>query len=174
MPVVRHSVIREGIVTGILGAIVIAIWYFILDVVAHAPLRTPSVIGQLLLHGSNGVTPEVSPVAVVVATLVHGAGFVLLGILLTGMAHLAAREIEWRMGILIGLVIVLGFSAGMMFAITPATGERFPSWIIIAGSAFSVIAMASHIWRRHPALAAGFREVPLGDETSSPPHPPDR
>ncbi len=174
MTPLRHSVIREGIITGLLGAVIVAVWYFVVDALAGQPLHTPQMIGQLLLHGAGGVSEAVSPAAVLVATVAHGAVFALVGIGLTGLVHLASREIAWRMGVLIGLVIALGFSAGLMFAVTPATGERFSSWVVIGGSLLAVAGMAWHLWSRHPVLARSFADVPLGDETESAPHPPGR
>lgn len=168
----RHSVVREGFMAGIIGAVLVAVWYFIVDVAAGAPLRTPQMIGQLLLHGNGGFDRAVSPGAVLLATIFHGAAFVLLGIALTALVHLASREIAWRMGVLIGLVVAAGFAAGMIFAVTPATGERFSSWVVIGGSLIAVAGMAAYLWNRHPLLAASFRDVALGDETESPPHPP--
>ena len=170
----RHSAVREGFLAGVIGAVIVAVWYFIVDLAAGTPLRTPQMIGQLLLHGTGGIDRAISPAAVLVATLFHGAAFVLLGIALTALVHLAAREIAWRMGVLIGLVVAAGFAAGLIFAVAPATGERFSSWVVIAGSLFAVIGMASYLWRGHPLLAASFRDVALGDETESPPHPPMR
>lgn len=174
MPETRHSIIREGFIAGVIGAAIVALWYFIVDVAAGAPLRTPQMIGQLLLHGNAGFDRAISPAAVLVATLFHGAAFVLLGIALTALVHLASREIAWRMGVLIGLVVAIGFGSGLIFAVSPATGERFSSWIVIGGSLLAVAGMARYLWNRHPLLAASFREVALGDETESPPYPPLR
>ena len=167
-----HSVVREGFIAGIVGAAIVAVWYFVVDLAAGAPLRTPQMIGQLLLHGNGGFDRAISPGAVLVATVFHGAAFVLLGIALTALVHLASREIAWRMGVLIGLVVAAGFASGLIFAVTPATGERFSSWVVIGGSLIAVAGMAAYLWSRHPLLAASFRDVALGDETESPPHPP--
>lgn len=174
MPADRHSVVREGFIAGVIGAALVALWYFVVDLAAGEPLRTPQMIGQLIMHGTAGIDRAVSPAAVLVATVVHGAGFVLVGIALTALVHLASREIAWRMGVLIGLVIAAGFASGLIFAVTPATGERFSSWVVVGGSLIAVAGMAAYLWRRHPVLAASFRDVALGDETESPPHPPLR
>ena len=171
---IRHSVVREGFIAGVIGAVIVAVWYFVIDLAAGAPLRTPQMIGQLLLHGNGAFDRAISPGAVLLATVFHGAAFVILGIALTALVHLAAREIEWRMGVLIGLVIAAGFASGLIFAVTPATGERFSSWVVVGGSLIAVAGMAAYLWKRHPLLAASFRDVALGDETESPPHPPLR
>ena len=174
MPDARHSLIREGLITGVLGAAILALWYFVIDLSAGHPLRTPSTLGALALHGPDGVPPGIYPTGILVATLIHGALFAAFGIAFTALVHLASREPAWRMGLVFAVVITLGFSAGLMFAIAPWTGERFPSWVIIAGSAIAAVAMLVLLWRRHPALAGSFRDVHLGDETESPPHPPAR
>ena len=45
----------EGISAGILGAAVIAIWFFVLDVFNGRPLYTPSTLGSALFRGSVGI-----------------------------------------------------------------------------------------------------------------------
>ena len=104
--------------------------------------------------------------------LFHGAAFVLIGIALTAVVHLAVREIAWRMGLLIGLVIAAGFASGLIFAVTPATGERFSSGIVIGGSLLAVAGMASYLWA---APSAAGRLVPRcrsGRRNGVAAHPP--
>ena len=131
-------------------------------------------IGQLLLHGNGGFDRAVSPAAVLVATLFHGAAFVLIGIALTAVVHLAVREIAWRMGLLIGLVIAAGFALGLIFAVTPATGERFSSGIVIGGSLRrwrawrATCGSAIRCWP--PRSTMSLWET----KPSRPPHPPHR
>ncbi|MBA2627080.1 MAG: hypothetical protein H0U85_03640 [Gemmatimonadales bacterium] len=171
---VRRSLLGEGLAAGVLGAAVVAIWYLLFDVVGGAPFRTFSTLGQLVLHGADEVSTGVDPSSVLVATLLHVALFALVGLALAALVHVAARELAWRMALVIGLVVGTGFAAGMLFAITPGTDGRVPSWIVIAGSALAVAAIGAFLWRRHPALARSFRDVQLGDESESPAHPPDR
>src|SRR5437870_3627508 len=74
---------QEGIVAGILGAAMIAVWFLILDSLNGRPLYTPTVIGTALFRGGQGLdSPETLPVSfdmVLVVTWVHGVVFAVIG-----------------------------------------------------------------------------------------------
>ena len=42
----RHNTIREGILAGFLSATIIAVWLFVVDMIAGHPLFTPTVLGR--------------------------------------------------------------------------------------------------------------------------------
>src|SRR5437870_722964 len=68
-------VLREGVVAGLLGAAVVALWFLAIDAMQGAPLRTPQLLGIGLLR-------EADPVAAIVTdSIVHGVAFALFGIL---------------------------------------------------------------------------------------------
>src|SRR5947207_1181536 len=67
-------VLREGIVAGLLGAAVVALWFLAIDWIQGDPLRTPKLLGTGLLRQSDPVTALVS------YTIVHGIAFALFGI----------------------------------------------------------------------------------------------
>jgi hypothetical protein len=46
MDVHEHSTIREGAVTGVIGAVIVALWYLIVDTAGREPLRTPNVLAS--------------------------------------------------------------------------------------------------------------------------------
>lgn len=167
-----HSTVREGAVAGAIGAAIVALWYFVIDVATGRPLHTPNLIAQMLFGSGSSDAGEVGTIAVV--TVVHFATFMFVGVALTALTHLAARYIEWRMGVLIGLVVATGFFSGLAYALGPATGETFPHWTVLGGSILGVAGMGYYLWRNHPELARSLRDVPLGDETDSVPHAPDR
>ena len=53
----QDTVGEEGTWIGLIGASVVALWFLARDVAAGHPLRTPSVLGQVLLMGES--TPNV-------------------------------------------------------------------------------------------------------------------
>lgn len=174
MHVQEHSTVREGLVTGIIGALIVALWYLVFDSAAGRPFYTPNVLGKIFFHGD--LTPGVRrivPGIVVGYTALHFVAFALVGMGLTLLAHLAARNIALRMGVWIGVVVAFGLFAGLTYMLATATGERMNPVVIVGGSALGVAAMAVHLWRRHPRLGRSFDEAPLGAEVASPPHPPE-
>ena len=46
----------DGVIAGVIGATVIAVWFFIVDLVQGRPLYTPTVLGTALFGGENGLT----------------------------------------------------------------------------------------------------------------------
>jgi hypothetical protein len=173
MRATQHSVLREGTITGLLGALLVALWYFVFDTAAGHPFRTPNVLGKILFRGD--VTPGVrSIVPQIVAgfTVLHFVLYVLTGMALTFLIHLATRNPALRMGVWLGAVIAFGYFAGLTYMLYTATGERVPLWTVVGGTALGVVSMAAYLWRRHPRLEQTFHEAPLGSEVPPPPHPP--
>lgn len=169
----EHSTFREGLVVGLIGAVIVAAWYFVIDVAAGRPFHTPNVLGKIFFRGDvNPGVRTIAPAVVASYTVLHLLMFSLAGMGLTLLAHLASRNLGLRMGVWIGLVVTWFFFAGLTFMLSTSTGERLPLWTVIVGSLLGVGAMGAYLWRRHPRLATSFQERPLGDEVEAPPHPP--
>jgi hypothetical protein len=173
MRVEEHSTFREGLVTGAIGALIVAVWYLIVDSAGGRPLHTPNVLGKIFFRGD--LTPgirSIVPQVVLGYTVFHVITFALVGMGLTGLVHLATRNMALRMGVWIGLVVAFGLFAGLSYMMGTATGERLSPWPVISGSLLGVLGMAGYLWRRHPRLGRSFDDAPLGDEVPAPPHPP--
>ena len=57
-----HSLVREGTIVGILGAVVGAAWLLLFDVAAGRPLQTPNALGRVFFAGDvNPGAREISP-----------------------------------------------------------------------------------------------------------------
>ncbi len=173
MDVQEHSTLREGLVTGMIGALIVAAYYFVVDTAAGQPFHTPNVLGKIFFRGD--LTPgvrQIVPRVVVGYTVFHFFVFALVGVALALLAHLASRNPALRMGVWIGLVVAFGLFSGLTLMLSTATGERLSPWPVVTGSLVGVAAMAWYLWRRHPRLGQSFDRPPLGDEVEAPPHPP--
>jgi hypothetical protein len=173
MHVRDHSTIREGTVTGAIGALIVAAWYFIVDTAEGQPFHTPNALGKILFRANlpPGVR-QIMPHVVLGYTIIHFMIFVLIGMGLTLLAHLASRNIALRMGVWIGLVVAFGLFAGLTYMVGVATGDRLSPWSVVSGSLFGVLGMGGYLWRRHPRLGRSFHQAALGDEVPPPAHPP--
>jgi len=171
----EHSVVREGILTGLVGGLVVAVWYVLHDVGQGQLGHTPNVLGQVFIQRDTMPTVQtVSTQAVLDYSLLHFASFFILGIALTWLAHLASRNPTLRMGVWLGLVIAFVFFLGLMFMLYTATDQRFPWLATLVGGALGIGSMTWVLWRRHPHLRGTFDQSPLGSEVKPPPHPPVR
>jgi len=169
----EHSTVREGLVVGLIGAVVVAAWYFVFDAAAGRPFHTPNVLGRIFFQGDVNPGPRaISPGVVAGYTVIHVAVFALAGMGLTLLAHLASANLGLRMGVWIGLVVSFCFLTGLTYMLAIASGERLPLWEVIGGGLLGVGGMAWILWRRHPRLASSFQEDRPGNRAETPPHAP--
>jgi hypothetical protein len=170
MHVQEHSTVREGLIVGLLGAVLVATWYFVFDAAAGRPFHTFNVLGKVFFRGDlePGVR-QIVPKVVAGYTVLHLVTFAVVGMVLTLLVHLATRNLSLRMGLWIGLVVTFCFLAGLTFMLTTATEERVPLWSVVGGSLVGVVGMGWFLLSRHPRLRS---EVPLGDEVTATHHSP--
>ena len=52
----RFRYLREGIIAGLIGAALVAVWFLIYDVARGRPFRTPSLLGMAAFEGVSEAT----------------------------------------------------------------------------------------------------------------------
>jgi len=155
------DVVLDGIITGMIGAVLVALWFLVFDVAAGRPLYTPAVLGSLLMHGAR--TPafpiHVDPVIVAGYTAFHFVAFVLLGMLLAWMASLFERFPIMFFVILLTFVCleVVFFAANI--AIGHALADKLPAWEVAVANVLAAAGMATYLWRRHPSVMRGIERL---------------
>jgi hypothetical protein len=148
-------VYQEGIVAGIAGAAVIALWFLALDVIQGRPLYTPTVLGTALFKGPGALDPEavsVSLETVLVFTWVHVLVFCFLGGIASYLITKAERSPNLGFGVLLLFVVFeFGFIAvTMVFAEPVLKALAWPA--VLVGNLLAAAAMGLYLWRRHPQL----------------------
>jgi hypothetical protein len=173
MPHQHHSNLREGLIAGLMGGLLVAGWYFAVDLGRGEMFYTPNVLGQVFAQGDTiPSTRTITSPAVVQYSLLHFGWFILFGIALAALTHLAIRNPQLRMGVWLFLVIGFVFWLGTSYALYRLTNQRLPWWTLFVGSVLGIGSMGLYLWRRHPGLRGSMQHRPLGAEVKSPPHPP--
>jgi hypothetical protein len=150
------AVYVEGIRAGLIGALTIAGWFFLLDTIAGRPLYTPNVLGTALLHGAGSLTtPATVPVSletVVTFTWIHVLVFLLIGVAAARLVALAESEPNFGFGIVLFFVIFeFGFLLTSMVLAEPVLHAlNWPA--VLVGNLLAAAAMAGTFRRRHPRL----------------------
>lgn len=159
-----HSTFSEGTDVGIIGGLVVAVWFLILDTIAGQPFQTPSLLGQVLLFGD--ATPDTNRIvfgAILVYTAFHFAVFALLGMGLVSLVHWGAREPVVRYALLPVFLVFEVLFYGLLEVFSERTNELFPFWTVVVANTLAALCMGYYLWVRHPDFRAAVREVPLGD-----------
>ena len=146
----------EGIVAGLIGAVTVAVWFFILDAVQGRPLYTPTVLGTALFGNASALdAPQHLPASFETAlmfTWVHVLAFAVLGGIAAYLLTLAERDPNYGFGILLFFVVFMfGFLVvAMTFAESVLHALAWPA--ILVGNLLAAAAMAIYFRRHHPNL----------------------
>ena len=86
----RTKILSEGLFVGLAGAACVAFWFFLYDVAAGTPFRTPALLGAALFHGlRDPAALVITPSLVVQYTILHGMVFVAFGLMAAGLFSLS-------------------------------------------------------------------------------------
>lgn len=150
-----HSVVREGVLAGFLGATAVAVWFFVVDMIGGRPLFTPNVLGEGLLS-VFGRSPEPTALNVIAYTIFHYAAFTLVGIISVVLVHAGERMPSVLAGSMILLVAIeLGFY-GLVKLLQQTVLGNFAWYQILAGNLLAAALMGTYLWRAHPMLKRGL------------------
>ena len=100
---------QEGLVAGIIGALTVALWFLVVDVLHGRPLYTPTVLGTALFGRATVVgsydTLPVSMDMVLMFTWVHGLTFAAIGGVASRLLAMAERDPNIGFGVLLLFVV---------------------------------------------------------------------
>src|SRR5687767_9080125 len=151
----RHSVVREGVVAGFLGATAVAVWFFVVDLIGGRPLFTPNMLGEGFLS-VFGQSPEPAAVNIIAYTIFHYAVFTLVGTIAVILVHAGERTPSVLAGSMILFVAIeLGFY-GMVALLQETVLGNLAWYQILAGNLLAAILMGTYLWRSHPAMRDGL------------------
>lgn len=156
-----HPFLTRGLITGLIGAVAVMGWFFLLDLVAGHPLRTPTALGSVLLFGASTIT-DLQPDGGIIAayTVVHLAAFALAGMVIVGIAEQIERAPD--MILLLALAsIVLDALVVAVLALAAQGALGIVGVIsVFAANLLAVFAMGWYVWRTHPSLRHRLRDMP--------------
>jgi Na+-driven multidrug efflux pump len=150
----RHSAIGDGFEAGAIGALVVALWFLLIDTLEGRPFYTPSLLGTAITRGpeeairSGGVA-----VGMVYAyTGIHFVLFILFGIVVARLVIAYERTpIIGYLLVVAGVVFELGFLLFILAFAKPLLQE-IPWWAVLAGNLLAALAMGAYFVKRHPEL----------------------
>ncbi len=145
--------VREGVIAGLIGAVVVAVWFLIYDAARGRPLRTPSLLGAATFQGlSDPTAVPVSASLVAQYTVLHGVVFALVGILIAFLIVSAQQQ----PGRLLTLVIVLlsfeVFFLAVVVGLAHPVLSELAWWTILVGNALAAFGMLAYFFIGHRAL----------------------
>lgn len=154
-----HPLLRDAVLSGALGAAVIAVWFFIIDVSSGQPLRTPTVLGRGLFTIFGPVAPDEGTFLFVLSyTAFHFVAFMFVGFIAALVVHAARREPS----ILLGFIMLFAATEVGIFVLVSIFDLGTPlgrfAWLqIMVANLLAALSMGWYFWYTHKELAEEFR-----------------
>jgi hypothetical protein len=149
----QRSVLREGIVAGLIGAAVVAVWFFVYDIARGEPFRTPTLLGAFVFFGvqtPTGLDPSVG--LILGYTVLHGLAFIAFGVIAASLMAMSERE----PALFIGFIILFACFEAFFFAMVQVFGlskaGELTWWSVLIGNLLASVAMLWYFFRAHRAL----------------------
>jgi len=165
-----RTMVSEGIVAGLIGAAVVAAWFFVLDLASGRLLFTPAALGPAMLYGvgaADGVI--VSPGTVLGYTLYHLAAFTLLGIIVSALLAQVERFPPLIFGLFILFVVFETFVVFVAALLGAWIMQELAWWAIIVGNLLAALSMGLYFRWRRPALGGKLSRESLWEPGGSAP-----
>lgn len=168
----QHTILREGMLAGLLGASVVAAWFMVFDVVRGQPFFTPGALGSALFLGaSNASQVEVNLLTVGAYTVFHLVAFGVVGVVAAALASEAEDHPPLLLGGMILFVVFEALFLGVLALVAEFLLGANAWWTIAVGNLMAALAMGYYLWRAHPRLqgavaADGFFEDTTPAEVS--------
>lgn len=150
----RSQSVREGVTAGMIGALVIALWFVGIDAFRGELLGTPVELGNSLL--SLFLPADVAPsqaAAFLAYTMFHFGAFMAVGVIAATVVNASEQTPSALLGF--GLLFVT-FEIGWLGFTTMLSLGRFGalSWLqVFLANLLASVAMGVYLWRQHPGLA---------------------
>jgi hypothetical protein len=148
-----NRVLREALVSGLIGAGVIALWFLVLDLMRGRIFFTPAALGSALFLGTTGAADVQVTFGIVFGyTLIHIATFLLAGFVAASLLAEAERHPPILLGIVLLFVTFEVLFFGFLVIIANWLLEVLAWWTVLASNLIAAAAMGFYLLRKHPRL----------------------
>ena len=158
----ENRVVREGILSGLMGAAVVAAWFLVVDLLRAEAFFTPAALGSALFLGADSLADvRIGSATVLAYTVVHLLAFVVAGFVSAGFMA-AAEETPPLIFAAIMLFIVTGvFFVGTLAVLAEFLLGALAWWSVALGTLLAAAVMIGYLWRLHPKLREALTDDPL-------------
>ena len=154
------DMLLDGLFTGMIGALAVAVWFLALDLAAGRPLYTPALLGTVLLRGGQAAQHvTIAPLEIAAYTAFHFVVFILVGVLLSWLMTLFERfPIMFFVILVVFVCLQLSFFALNLALGAELMGQLRP-WTVVIANLLSAAGMAWYQWKRHPSVLQGIEKL---------------
>lgn len=149
----RFPVLFEGIVTGLVGAVTVAVWFLVVDLLAGSPLHTPAALASAVLLGAADASEIEVNVGVMAAySILHLSAFIAVGVAFSWLAQRLYGAPAFAARALIVLLLMEGLFIGSVGMASGWIVQELGWVTILVANGLAVTGMSGWIWQHNPDL----------------------
>jgi hypothetical protein len=155
-----HPLLIEGVLTGLTGAAVVAMWFLLVDLAGGRPFHTPGALGSALFLGAQSEADINTSLGLIAGyTMVHVAAFVAAGVVMAGAAAYLERAPSRVLLVALALILLEAAVVSTVLLGAEWVLGSVGLWAITAANVLAVAAMGWYLWRAHRALPERLRHA---------------
>lgn len=156
---------REGVIAGLIGAALVAVWFLIYDAARGRPLRTPALLGAATFEGVKDPSAVQNAMYYVLPyTVLHGVVFAMFGVLIAYLIVTVQREPSRLLMLFIGLMCFEIFFLAVVTWLAHPVLNELAWWAILVANALAAFGMLAYLVLGHRALGRALLS-PLWNRT---------
>jgi hypothetical protein len=158
-PLERNELVYRGLVTGLFGGAIVAVWFLAADMVSSAPLHTASALGSAVLLGAAGPDEVQLNFGVITAySVLHLMAFSVIGVGFAWLAHRVEGRPDFGLRAFGLFLLIEGLFLGTL-GMTSGWIVQELGWLtILVSNALAVLGMAMWLWRSRPKLREAIQQ----------------
>ena len=154
-----RSLVEEGVLCGVIGAVAVALFFLFIDALQAHPLWTPSLLGSVLFLGQKVTdVTGVSYTMVFAYTGLHVLLFLLAGVVLAWMISQVERNPQFGLVLLLLFLLFQSIVFGFEVTLVPSLVGAIGAGVVIVANLLAAAAMFWYLLRRHPEAMRRVRQ----------------
>ncbi|MEN8183764.1 MAG: hypothetical protein ABFS46_14650 [Myxococcota bacterium] len=153
------NLVEEGVLCGIIGATVVAVFFLFIDSLQGKPLHTPSLLGSVLFLGRTAdEVRAIDPTIVFAYTGVHVLLFLMAGVGVAWMVSQFQRNPQFGLVLILVFLLFQAVIFGLEVSMVPSLVGALGAGIVAVANILAAVAMFGYLLRRHPEAMTRLRE----------------
>ena len=147
------GVVREGIVSGVLGGVIVALWFLVHDALIGQLFHTPAMLGALIFNGIERPNDFAITTALVLGyTALHFFAFILFGIAAAVTMAASEREPLLALGVLVLFIWFEVCFFGMVTFLDQSALQELGWWNVIGSNVLALAGIIAYYEHGHPRV----------------------
>jgi hypothetical protein len=152
-------ILRDGLLTGLLGYATLVLFFAVASMAAgHSPFHVAALLASALFRLPMGPGAAIDPGPVIAYNGLHLIVLILAGMLLAGLARVAARALQGWYVALMAVVFALAHIVALPIWFGDRLSAELPIWLVVTGTALATVVMCAYLWIANPDIRTAMHE----------------